>query len=244
MPFPVLYPFHSNVPLIPQTTAIKAMAPNETTATATARARVALLDDDAGLRQQLSQLFNGTPGFCCVGDYGSLAEALAGLRQTPADVLLLDLEMPGVDGIQALPHVQKAFQGMITLVLTMFHDDEKLFGALKAGASGYLLKSDTPQHLCASIQLALGGGAPMSASIARRVVQSFSRGIHSPETPALSERESQVLSKLRDGLSYKEAAEALDMRIDTLRSHVKGIYSKLQVRSLVQAVKRTTTRSH
>lgn len=201
--------------------------------------RIALVDDEEAVRTSLTALLEGTPDLACAGCYASVEAALAGLAGRPADVLLLDLRMPGTGGIQGIPRFQRAFPDLHVVILTLFHEDDEIFAALRAGAIGYLLKRDPPEMLLQSLRDASSGGSPMSPAIARRVIQSFRSQPAAREDSELTRQELRILELLRSGRTYKQAAAELDISLDTVRTHVKRIYRKLQVNSLVQALGRT-----
>lgn len=201
--------------------------------------RIALVDDEEAVRASLTALLEGTPDLVCAGCYASVDAALAGLAGSPADILLLDLRMPGTGGIAGIPLFQRAFPALQVVILTLFHEDDEIFAALRAGAVGYLLKRDPPEMLLQSLRDVSSGGAPMSPSIARRVIQSFRSHPAGHRDSELTRQELRILELLRSGRTYKQAGEDLEISLDTVRTHVKRIYRKLQVNSLVQALGRT-----
>ena len=195
---------------------------------------VALIEDDADIRESLALIIDGTAGFSCSGRYADCETALADLPRHPPDVLLMDIELPGVSGIEGVRQVRELLPEVDILMLTVHEDDASVFDSLCAGACGYLTKNTPPGRLLRAIEEVRAGGAPMSTSIARMVIGSFQRSADSP----LSGRETEVLTLLCQGRSYKMIADALCISTDTVRSHIKSIYRKLEVRSNAEAVAR------
>ena len=198
---------------------------------------VALVEDQRPLREGLAALVDGTPGYRVVGSYGSMEAALAGLASACPDVVLLDIELPGMSGIDGVRELKSRAPQVQVLMLTVFGDDDRVFEAICNGASGYLLKDTPPARLLDAIRELAAGGAPMSPEIARKVVTMFQRVAPPRETPGdLSPRELQILRLLADGHSYKTAAAELAISPDTVRFHIRHIYEKLHVHSKSEAV--------
>lgn len=199
--------------------------------------RVAIVEDQRQTREGLAALIDGTPGHRTVGRFGSMEEALARLAGRPPDVLLLDLGLPGMSGIEGVRRLTERFPGLLILILTVYGDDDHVFEAICAGAHGYLVKDTPPERLLAAIDELRAGGAPMSPEVARKVVTMFQR-IAPPrgEDNRLSARELEVLKLLAEGHSYKTAAARLALSLDTVRFHVRNIYEKLHVHSKSEAV--------
>lgn len=198
---------------------------------------VALVEDQRPLREGLAALVDGTPGYRVVGSYESMEAALEGLAAARPDVLLLDIELPGMSGIDGVRELKSRAPEVQVLMLTVFGDDDRVFEAICNGASGYLLKDTPPARLLDAIRELAAGGAPMSPEIARKVVTMFQRVAPPRETPAdLSPREVQILRLLADGHSYKTAAAELGISPDTVRFHIRHIYEKLHVHSKSEAV--------
>jgi DNA-binding NarL/FixJ family response regulator len=198
---------------------------------------VSIVDDQADLRESISGYLDEAGGFRCISAYPNAREALAGLAKDAPDVVLMDINLGGMDGIECVRRLKNANPAMLVVMLTVFEDTEKIFRALAAGASGYLLKRMPPAKLVEAIREAMEGGSPMSAPIARKVVQSF----HAPaargeDFPELSQREHEVLNGLAEGLGYKQIADQLDVSIHTVRNYIRRIYEKLHVRSRTEAV--------
>lgn len=198
--------------------------------------RVALVEDDPGIRAGLCAVLDAADGFVCTGVFGSVEEMLARFDGA-ADVMLMDIHLPLLSGVEGVPLLKGRYPSLPVVMLTVYDDAERIFAALKAGATGYLLKRTPPDALLDALLDVHRGGAPMSASIARKVVASFHAP--APEAPAeltLSPREQEVLHYLAQGFRYKEIAEALFISPETVRSHLRSIYDKLHVRSRTEAV--------
>jgi len=193
---------------------------------------VSLIEDDADIRQGLKLLLKGTPGFSCVAAYSDCESALREIPNDPPDVLLMDIQLPGMSGIDGVRRIKKLLPDLDVIMLTIHDDDKRVFESLCAGACGYLVKTTPPAKLLDAIQEVYNGGAPMSASIARLVIQSFRRSSDSN----LTAREQEILALLCKGKSYKMIAEALHLSKGTVHSHLKKIYKKLEVNSMTEAV--------
>jgi DNA-binding NarL/FixJ family response regulator len=198
---------------------------------------VGIVEDDAAIREGVSTLINGTSGFACPHAYESCEEAIESLVDAPPDVLLMDIHLGGMSGIEGVKVLKSRFPSMEILMLTVYEDNDKIFQSLCSGASGYLLKKTPPEQLIAAIAEARQGGAPMTASIARKVLSLF-QSVAPPPLPEveLTQREKEILEHLVAGSSYKMIARDLFISIDTVSSHVKNIYQKLQVHSKSEAV--------
>jgi DNA-binding NarL/FixJ family response regulator len=196
--------------------------------------KVALVEDDDDIRLSLSLLVGGAEGFACVGAYGDGESALAGLEADLPDVVLMDIELPGISGIDTTAELRRRWPDVDVVMLTVHADDELVFQALAAGATGYLLKETGTDRILDALREVRRGGSPMSRSIARRVVESFRPASASP----LSARETEVLTQLCEGDSYQRIAQALHISEDTVHFHIKNIYRKLQVHSKSAAVAR------
>ena len=192
--------------------------------------KVAIVEDDARVRKSLAQLIDLSEGFRCVNQYASAEKALAGLPTDPPDVVVMDINLPGMSGVDCVRKLKQILPACQILMLTVYDQTENIFNALAAGASGYLLKQTAPAELLASIRDVYGGGSPMSSHIARKVVQSF-------QTPrvadgqSLTPREQEVLDYLTKGYMYKEIASLLHISFDTVHTHTRHIYEKLHIRS-------------
>ena len=198
---------------------------------------VAIVEDRREIRESLALLIGGTEGFKCIGSYRSMEEALDKLKHHQPHLLLSDIGLPGMSGIEGARILRERLPSVPILALTVYDNDEKIFAALCAGASGYLLKNTPPAKLLESLTEALNGGAPMSPEVARRVVEIF-RDFHPPEQAEyrLTPQEVQLLKLLVDGHHYKTAAQELGITTSTVSFHLKNIYAKLQVHSKTEAV--------
>lgn len=199
--------------------------------------QVLLVEDDDELRAGLAVLINGTPGFVCSADFRSVEAALAHAVFAAPDVVLLDINLPGMSGIEGVPRLKERFPQAVVLMLTVYADDRFIFAAICNGASGYLLKGTSPGRILDAIREAAGGGGPMSPQIAARVMALFRRTAvpADPESP-LTAREQSLLGLLAEGHSYQSAAEAMEISINTVRKHVRSVYEKLHVHTRAQAV--------
>jgi DNA-binding NarL/FixJ family response regulator len=194
---------------------------------------VAIVEDDAEIRQILSLIVDRTPRFSCKQSYADCESAVETMKKNPPDVVLMDIGLPKMSGIEGVRILKEALPGTDFIMLTIQDDDESVFNSLCAGATGYLLKDTPPAELLHSIREVRDGGSPMSASIARRIVGSFRRTKQSP----LSSREAEILEKLCNGDNYKTIADSLFISGNTVRAHIKSIYRKLHVSSRAQAVR-------
>jgi DNA-binding NarL/FixJ family response regulator len=200
---------------------------------------VAVIEDLRRMRDGLRWLIEGSSGFHCVADWGSMEEALAAPHLPRLDVILLDLGLPGMSGIQGILLLRELYPQVSIVVLTVYADNERIFDALCAGAAGYLLKNTPHSKLIEALRDAVSGGAPMSSEIARRVVELFRR-FRPPEKAQydLTPHELRLLKLLVEGYSYKSAAGELGVSVHTIGFHVQNIYGKLRVHSKSEAVAR------
>jgi DNA-binding NarL/FixJ family response regulator len=198
---------------------------------------VSIVDDEKKLCESIATFLNDSPGFRCLSIYGSARAALEKLPVDRPDVVLMDINMPGMDGIECVRGLKLAAPQIQILMLTVYEDTEQIFKALAAGATGYLLKRVEPGELLQSIRDVQAGGSPMSNSIARKVVASFQEANRAGEKQnLLSPREEAVLDCLAQGLAYKQIGDKLDLSINTIRTHLRHIYEKLHVQSRTEAV--------
>ena len=199
--------------------------------------KVVIIEDERDIREGLGMLINFTDGFECNGKYGSMEEALPGIRHRKPDVILSDIGLPGIDGIEGIKRIKEQDPQMTILMLSVYQDDDRIFHALCAGAVGYLLKKTPPTKILDSLREAVGGGAPMSPEVARKVITIF-RDFKPPEKVDydLSPHEIRLLKLLVEGHSYKTAAAQLKVTTNTISFHLKNIYEKLQVHSKSEAV--------
>jgi DNA-binding NarL/FixJ family response regulator len=198
---------------------------------------VSIVDDEKGLRDSIATFVNGSTGFRCVNNYSSAELALKGLPQDNPDVVLMDINLGGMTGIECVERLKAIAPNMQILMLTVYEDTDQIFKALEAGATGYLLKRSSPTKLLQAIREIHAGGSPMSSSIARKVVASFQKLKQRGEKLThLSPREEMVLNCLAKGLTYKQIADQLDISIDTIRTYLRRVYEKLHVQSRTEAV--------
>jgi len=199
--------------------------------------RVSVFDDNSALRDSLYYLISGTAGFSIAGIYPDCKHVLDNLRRHTTDVILMDIDMPGLNGIDATALIKSHFPGINVLILTAYDDSTKIFDALQSGATGYLLKKTTPAKIMEAITEVNQGGAPMNASIARKVLEFFSEKKNITENGYdLSAREKDVLSCLVKGDSYKMIASNCFISMGTVCTHISNIYKKLHVNSKSEAV--------
>jgi DNA-binding NarL/FixJ family response regulator len=199
--------------------------------------RVAIVEDQRQTREGLALLIGNAPGFRTTGQWPSMEEALAEIAAGLPDVLLADIGLPGISGIDGVRELKSRWPSIVILMLTVYADNERVFAAICAGASGYLLKDTPPEKLLAAIAEAHGGGAPMSSEVARKVLTMFQSLAPPPgQAHGLSARELQALKLLVDGHAYKTAAHELGISLDTMRFHIRNIYEKLHVHSKSEAV--------
>jgi len=203
--------------------------------------RVAIVEDDSGLRDQLQTILKSAPGVCCVGTYGSAEKALEGLVAVQPDVILMDINLPGMSGIECVARLRKDLPDAHVIMLTVYEDSDRIFQALQAGADGYLVKSSPTDDLLRAIEDVHQGGAPMSSHIARKVVRQFRQlgpGPAKDDAEGLAPREREVLNLLASGFVYKEIADQLGIGTETVKTYVKNICRKLHVRNRLEAVAR------
>jgi DNA-binding NarL/FixJ family response regulator len=199
--------------------------------------KVAIVEDQKQTREGLATLIGGTPGYRIAGQFGSMEEALIKLEWEPPDVVLVDIGLPGMSGIEGVRRLKARHSALLVLMLTVYADDEHIFEAICAGACGYLLKNTPPPKLMEAIRELGEGGAPMSPEIARKVLRMFQQVVPpKSEEYQLTPRELEVLKLLADGHGYKTAAAVLSVSIGTIRFHIRNIYEKLHVHSKSEAV--------
>ncbi len=197
---------------------------------------VAIIEDIKEIKEGLELLIDGSEGFSCLKTYSSGEEALTGLPAICPDVVLMDIHLPGINGIEAVRHLKTKCPATQFIMSTVYEDDENIFESLKAGASGYLLKKTAPSKILDSITEVYYGGSPMSSQIARRVIASFQQKDSIDNDDLLTPREKEILRQLAKGLRYKEIAAELSISMETVRSHTRHIYEKLQVQSRTEAI--------
>jgi len=201
--------------------------------------RVSVFEDNKHLRETFELLLKSTDEFYCTGSYPDCSDLLINLEKFPCDIVLMDIEMPGMNGIEATKIIKQHFPSIHILIQTVFFEDEYIFNAICAGASGYILKSTTPDGYLQAIKDVQAGGSPMTPGIARKVIELFKYNLQ-PIAPAkdyqLTTQEKKVLELLVAGKSYKMIAAELFVATDTVKSHVSNVYAKLHVHSGTEAV--------
>lgn len=197
--------------------------------------KVAIVDDDDIIRNGVEYILKNSKGFECVGAYASAEEALKKLNVENVNVILMDINLPCLNGIECVRELRKKGDSFNIMMLTVYETEEKIFESLAAGANGYILKNTPMNHLLKAIREIYEGGAPMSSQIARKVVNFFNSQ-SSKDTKSLSRREYEIVSELARGLTYEEIAEKLYISVETVRYHIKNIYSKLHVHTRTQAI--------
>jgi DNA-binding NarL/FixJ family response regulator len=195
--------------------------------------RVAIIEDDETIREGYAFLIGNTAGYKIAATYPSCEDALKKIAHDDPDVILLDVELPGMSGIDALPKLKKLLPETHILILTVYEQEMLIFRALGNGAEGYLTKNTPPEKIVAAIHEVMDGGGPMSANIARMVISSFKRNDSSP----LTRRETEILEQIATGKSRKRIADELFIDLETVKSHIKNIYTKLNVHSKADAIK-------
>lgn len=198
---------------------------------------IAIVEDDSALRETLIEILGTSPSWELAGAYPNAEEALPSLVAKPPEVVLMDIQMPGMSGIECVAKLKAACPGIHVLMVTVYDNNDQVFEALAAGASGYLLKRDVAAKLIESLTDVLSGGSPMSSAIARKVVQFFHKEPAPPNRDLhLTPRETQILDQLVKGSLYKEIAWELNIGMETVRTHLHNIYTKMHVRTRTEAV--------
>lgn len=200
--------------------------------------KVVIFEDNRSLREGLAAMIGGTAGFMCTGAFPNCNNLIKNITQAKPDVVLMDIEMPGINGIEAVSLIKEAFPGIKILMETIFDDDEKIFKSICAGAEGYILKHTAPADIMGAIRDIYEGGSPMTPSIANRVLKMMKNppNIKKQETFDLSAREQEILACIVKGMSYKVIAHTCSISIETVNVHIKNIYRKLHVHSKTEAV--------
>ncbi len=198
--------------------------------------RVAIYDDSKERRESLHYLLDMYDDIEFVGGFNDCSEVESDIASCRPELVLMDIEMPNVNGIEGVKRIKAKYPDILVLMQTVYEDDENLFESIKAGASGYLLKKASPEKIIASIREAIEGGAPMSPQMASKVLRFFQQGTSTGNQYALTDREKNILSLLVDGLSYKMIATRENISFHTVNSHVRKIYEKLHVHSMGEAV--------
>ena len=204
---------------------------------------VAIVQENADLRGTLARVINRAPGHQCVGQYGDAESALKGLPKDKPRVVLMDINLPGMNGVECVRRLKQVLPETLVVMLTAYEDTDNIFGSLEAGASGYLLKRSKSSEILEAIKEVQDGGSPMTAHIARKVVHSFQSKAASRDPRAnLADREREVLDLLSQGFMYKEIADQLGISFETVRTYIRRIYEKLHVRSRTEAVAKALRR--
>jgi len=197
---------------------------------------VVIIEDIKEIREGLQILIDSSDGFTCRKTFANAEQAIEELPSLYPDVALMDIHLPGINGIEAVRRLKNLSPDTQFIMSTIYEDDENIFESLKAGASGYLLKKTAPSKILDAISEVHHGGSPMSSQIARRVIASFQHKNSIDETNFLTPREKEILKELSKGLRYKEIADEMKISIETVRSHARKIYEKLQVQSRTEAL--------
>jgi DNA-binding NarL/FixJ family response regulator len=200
--------------------------------------RVVIVEDNAPLRDAFRALVDSAADLTCVGAHGTAEQAIAALDREAPQIMLMDIGLPGLDGIEAVRRVRDLRPATQVVMLTAFESPERVFGSLQAGATGYVLKRAPSVQILDAIREVWSGGAPLSGAVARLVVEYFGQRRPAAEVAVLSERERAVLVALAEGLQYKEIAASLDVTLNTIRTYVRSIYDKLHVNNRIDAVKK------
>ncbi len=195
--------------------------------------RVAIIEDDETIREGYAFLIGNTPGYTIAGTFSTYEDAQKSVADIAPDVILLDVELPGISGVDALPKLKKMLPNTHILILTVYEEEMLIFRSLGNGAAGYLTKNTQPEKIVAAIKEVMEGGGPMSAHIARLVISSFKRNASTP----LTRRETEILEQIATGKSRKRIADELYIDLETVKSHIKNIYYKLDVHSKADAIK-------
>lgn len=205
---------------------------------------VAIVEDIPEIREGLRLLIDSSGGFACNETYSTAEEALQQLPSTCPDVVLMDIQLPGISGIECVRKLKSLCNGTQFIMSTVYEDDENIFESLKAGASGYLLKKISPDKILEAITEVHNGGSPMSSQIARKVIASFQQKNSIDDADMLTPKERQILKALAKGLRYKEIAAEMSISMETVRSHARHIYEKLHVQSRTEALNKIYGHHH
>jgi DNA-binding NarL/FixJ family response regulator len=198
--------------------------------------RLIIVEDDPLLLENLTLLLRGEEGLSVVGSYRSAEDALRSLKEAKPEVMLTDLGLPGMSGVELIKKAKEEMPSLEIMAHTVFEDREKVFSAIKAGASGYLLKGSSPREVIESIHALYKGGAPMSPKIARKIIHEFQDDGPNSEQFLLTQRETEIVKRVEEGLTYKEIGERLSISTHTVHTHIKNIYEKLQAKDRNDAI--------
>jgi len=205
--------------------------------------KVAIVEDIKDIREGLQLLINSNNKFLCTDVYTTAEDALEHFPSALPDVVLMDIHLPGISGIEAVKKLKAQYPAVQFIMSTVYEDDENIFESLKSGATGYLLKKTSPDKILDAITEVYNGGSPISAQIARKVIASFQKKSPVDDYPDLTPKEKEILKELAKGLRYKEIADVLKISMDTVRTHVRHIYEKLHVQSRMEAVNKVYGKS-
>lgn len=206
--------------------------------------KIAIVEDNKDILEGLGMLINFEPGFECVSLINNGNEAIQLIPLLKPHVVLMDIDIPGTNGIECIKYIKEKAPYIQFIMLTVFEDEDKIFNSLKAGANGYLLKKSAPEKIISSIRELLDGGSPMNAQIARKVVGSFQQFEAKKVEFELTKREYELLGLISKGYIYKEIATQLNISVDTVRTHIRNIYEKLQVNSKIDAINKVFPRKN
>jgi len=210
------------------------------------RIKVAIFEDNSLLRESLVQLINASEGLICSGAFPDCYNLMSKVESAKPDVILMDIDLPGMTGIEAVSLINKAHPGIVIIMQTVFDDNERIFQSITAGASGYLLKNTSPARILEAIREAATGGAPMTPSIAHKILEVFRSkkpSLPAKEQSQLNERQQEILECIFNGMSYKLIADKLFISADTVRYHVKNIYDILHVHSRDELISKVKGKS-
>lgn len=198
--------------------------------------RVGIVEDKANIRDLITKFLDMQPDYECKAAFESVEDMLAFLKTDSLDVVLMDIQLPGMSGIDGIKIIKRDHSETEIIMLTVYHDSHKIFDSLMAGASGYLLKHTSLPEIKESIDTLMKGGAPMSPQIARKVIEHFNRPTPQKTESGLTSREQDIVNGLVDGLSYKLIADRYNISLDTVRAHIRNIYKKLHVNSKAEVI--------
>ena len=210
------------------------------------RIKVALFEDNPLLRDSLVQLINASEGLTCTGAFPDCSNLMRKVESAKPDVILMDIDLPGMNGIEAVGQINQTYPDMVIIMQTVFNDNERIFQSITAGASGYLLKNTSPARILEAIREAATGGAPMTPSIAHKILDVFRSkkpALPAKEQSQLNERQQEILECIFNGMSYKLIGEKLFVSVDTVRYHVKNIYEILHVHSRDELISKARGKS-
>ena len=210
------------------------------------RIKVALFEDNPLLRDSLVQLINASEGLICTGAFPDCSNLMRKVESAKPDVILMDIDLPGMNGIEAVGQINQTYPDMVIIMQTVFNDNERIFQSITAGASGYLLKNTSPARILEAIREAATGGAPMTPSIAHKILDVFRSkkpALPAKEQSQLNDRQKEILECIFNGMSYKLIGEKLFVSVDTVRYHVKNIYEILHVHSRDELISKAKGKS-